>query len=173
MMPVHVRTLSPSEWPRYRDLRLRALRDAPDAFVTTLAQALERTDHDWSAILAAPADTDLPLVAEMEGVAVGLAWGKLEMRANPVCHVLQMWVDPAHRGRGAGKALLRTIVEWAESGGARAVYLTVTCGNEAAGRLYESAGFLPAGQTRPLRPGSDLLMQPMRLDLRKQLTIDN
>jgi hypothetical protein len=43
------------------------------------------------------------------------------------------------------------------------VCLDVTVGNEPARRLYEAAGFRAAGAPVPLRPGSALEEQPMRL----------
>ncbi len=39
-----VRTFAPHEWPTYKDLRLRALADSPDAFGSTLAAEQGRTD---------------------------------------------------------------------------------------------------------------------------------
>ena len=50
-----IRTLHPADWPLYRDLRLRALLDAPYAFGSTYAEESKRTDDAWAARLAAPA----------------------------------------------------------------------------------------------------------------------
>lgn len=80
-----------------------------------------------------------------------------------MAHLYQMWVAPAHRGRGIGRELLDAVIEWARAAGARAVELGVTCGNTPASRLYARAGFVPASDPGPLRPGSTLLAQPMRL----------
>jgi GNAT superfamily N-acetyltransferase len=76
-----------------------------------------------------------------------------------------MWVEPAHRGRGIGRALLEEAIAWALTRGARRVALGVTCGNTAASRLYAAAGFVPIGELGPLRPGSALLVQTMTLTL--------
>jgi hypothetical protein len=50
-----VRKFAPHEWRLYRDLRLRALRELPDAFGSTFAREAERTDDEWTARLSAGA----------------------------------------------------------------------------------------------------------------------
>jgi hypothetical protein len=44
--------LKSHEVSRLRSVRLRALRDAPDAFGTTFAEARARTEDDWEKQLA-------------------------------------------------------------------------------------------------------------------------
>src|SRR5882724_11016768 len=92
----------------HRDLRLRALADSPDAFGSTLAQEGVRPDTDWAHRLASSADArvNLPLVAEMRGELVGLAWGRIDMSDPDVAALYQMWVAPTYRGRGVGRKLL-------------------------------------------------------------------
>jgi hypothetical protein len=70
-----IRTFVPHEWSTYRDLRLRALADSPDAFGSTLAEEQDRSDAEWSRRLASGADSrsNLPLVAEVRGEPIGLA----------------------------------------------------------------------------------------------------
>ena len=64
-----VRCFATHEWRDYRCLRLEALADSPDAFRTTSAEALERTDADWAGQLAGGVESpvDLPLVALRRG----------------------------------------------------------------------------------------------------------
>jgi GNAT superfamily N-acetyltransferase len=162
-----VRAFAAHEWRIYRQLRLRALADAPDAFGSTLAAERDHPDEHWSVRLAfgAGSSLDLPLVAEVGGEPVGLTWARIDP-AQQVAHLFQMWVDPAFRGAGAGGKLLETAIAWAAGAGARAVLLRVTCGDTPATRLYARAGFAPAGDPEPIRPGSALLAQPLRLELR-------
>jgi ribosomal protein S18 acetylase RimI-like enzyme len=168
---LRVRTLSPLDWPLYRDLRLQALADAPDAFSATHAQASTRTDDDWAARLAAAAQSgrDCPLVAECDGVAVGLGWVKRDDGANggdaDGAELYQVWVAPTARGRGAGSALLNAATAWSREMGARSLRLGVTWQDSAALRMYRRAGFEPVGPAEPLRPGATILSQPMRLTL--------
>jgi ribosomal protein S18 acetylase RimI-like enzyme len=163
----NIRTFAPQEWEIYKDLRLRALADSPDAFGRTLAEEQARSDAGWSNRLSSGANSswDLPLVAEVDGEPVGLAWGRIEDSRPDVAYLFQMWVAPAYRRLGTGRMLLETVIAWAQAHRARYVDLGVTLSNSPALRLYQRAGFEPAGEPQPLRPGSELLGLPMRLTL--------
>jgi ribosomal protein S18 acetylase RimI-like enzyme len=163
-----VRTFAAHEWRTYRDLRLRALADSPDAFEATLAQAQARPDADWRGRLEAgtASGRDLPLVAEVEAEPLGLAWGRQVPPELEAVHVYQMWVDAGARRLGAGRMLLDTIITWATAANARCVVLGVTLGDTPAARLYARAGFQAVGEPGHLRPGSPLLGQAMQLELR-------
>ena len=43
-----VRRATAEDWEELRDLRLRALEDSPDAFLSTLAEALARAVIEWA-----------------------------------------------------------------------------------------------------------------------------
>ncbi|MCW1968286.1 MAG: GNAT family N-acetyltransferase [Anaerolineae bacterium] len=166
---MHIRPIAPHEWQRYKALRLRALADAPDAFGTVFADAIQQRDDFWIARVSArqAAAKQLPLLAETDGQAVGLAWGHIA-DADPSCaHIFQVWVAPSHRGLGVGQQLIMRISDWANSHQAEYLDLSVTCGDTPAVRLYRRLGFEPYGEPQPLRPGSALLVQPMRLRLAK------
>jgi GNAT superfamily N-acetyltransferase len=177
MMPIEtihkpkIRALAPHEWGVYRDLRLRSLADSPDAFGSTLAEEQNRSDEEWANRLASGNDSpwDLPLVAEVDREPVALAWGRID-RANPdVASLYQMWVAPTHRRLGVGQMLLESVIAWARARHACYLDLDVTCGDSSARRLYARAGFEPVAAPQPLRPGSELLGQPMRLRLRNSV----
>jgi ribosomal protein S18 acetylase RimI-like enzyme len=163
-----IRRLARHEWREYRDLRLRALADSPSAFSTTLVEAQARADADWSHQVASGSESpfEIALVAEMDSRLVGLAWSRIDPSAPDRAFLYQLWVEPELRRRGAGRRLLGAAIRWATSANARAMVLSVTCGEMAAIHLYESAGFEPFGALEPLRVGSERLVQPMQLDLR-------
>jgi len=162
-----IRPLKPAEWRPYRELRLRALADSPDAFGSTLAAEQARPDEAWRERLEAAATSgqDLALVAEHQGALLGLVWAKRDAADTGVVNLFQMWVAPEVRGLGTGRGLLRGAVEWARGLGANVVQLGVTCGPTSAVRLYTREGFKPYGPAESLRPGSPLLAQCMRLVL--------
>ena len=164
---VQVRMLAAHEWPLYRALRLRALADATEAFCATLAEVEARTDNDWAwqLNLGVNSGRDRPLTAFVGEVAVGMAWAKVDAGEPSRVNLFQVWVAPEARGQGVAAALLDAALDWARGRGARAMQLGVVCGNDAARRLYERAGFRDIGEPEPQRPGSSRMEQQMRLTL--------
>ncbi|MES3024510.1 MAG: GNAT family N-acetyltransferase [Pseudomonadota bacterium] len=164
--PIVIRTLEAHEAACYRAVRLRALADAPDAFCSTLASEQPRPLEAWAARLAAAAASgqDCPLVAELAGAPVGLVWAKRDAADPAVVNIFQLWVAPEGRGRGVAAALLREAIAWARAGDARFVQLSVTCGDNAAARLYRREGFEDTGPATA-REGTVLFEQAMRLAL--------
>ena len=91
-------------------------------------------------IVGSPAVT--VLVARAEGTIVGT----LTLAMFPIPTGFRAWiedvvVDEAARGRGIGAELTAEAIGLARAAGARTVDLTTRRSREAAGRLYERAGF--------------------------------
>ena len=127
-----------------------------------------RPDVEWAERLASgcQSETDLPLVAEVDGRPIGLAWGRFpDSSERDRVFLFQMWVDPDFRCLGTGSRLLETIAKWAVDLGALYLALGVTCETPAM-RLYKRRGFELVGEPSVLRPGSSLLAQTMQLRLR-------
>jgi len=162
-----VRKIEPADWPIYKDLRLRGLRDAPDAFGSTLAAESPRPDSAWQdrLIAASSSGHDLPLFAIAADLPVGLLWAKTDPADAKVVNLFQMWIAPEHRGAGCGRMLLAEAIAWACAIGAASVRLGVTIADSAAFRLYTAHGFKPVGTPELLRKGSPLLAQTMQLRL--------
>jgi ribosomal protein S18 acetylase RimI-like enzyme len=143
--------LRPATLETLRPLRLRALREDPDAFGSTLESEQDRPDADWDfwvrdSIIAFDGDTP-----------VGMANLKLE---PDQARLFGMWVAPEARGKGVAELLARALIERA---GDRPILLCVAEPARAARRLYERLGFRPTGTTGELRPGSAI----RTLDLRR------
>ena len=168
---LRIRTFLPDEWESYRDLRLRALADSPQAFGRTLAEEEARTPEEWSQRLSASATSPwwLCLIATMdvsnENRSVGIAFAQQLEESPDVAHLYSMWVDPIARGNGIGRRLVDAILNWARRRDVRQVVLQVTEGNQAAINLYARCGFLLTHETSPLRPGSQLMTHTMEIRL--------
>jgi ribosomal protein S18 acetylase RimI-like enzyme len=140
---LEVRLIGPDDWSEWRAVRRAALAQDPAAFGATLAQwsGDGDTEQRWRDRLGlAGAQHALAFVdGEPAGQAGLLAWddGVLELTA--------MWVAPAARRLGAGRALIEVLADAAFHAGAGALRLAVFAGNEAAERVYRSAGFEPSG----------------------------
>lgn len=155
MNSIRVRRLGDHEWPRYREIRLRALTQDPDAFSTTAAEAVRWTDSDWAARLRGRTT----FVAEAgEHDVVGLVSG-IEAEpssatvASPAAELISMWVPPGWRGRGIGDQLVDAVAGWAWSEGYTRLRLWVVEGNDRAERLYRRVGFHRTGEQQPLGRG--------------------
>jgi ribosomal protein S18 acetylase RimI-like enzyme len=167
MSEFEIRILTPEDWELYKSARLKSLRDSPDSFGSTYDQEAALSDAEWQSRLDLKlrALDALPLIAEMDGQAVGLAWGLIHKPDLEIAHIYQMWVSPALRGKGIAKTLLREIKAWALGRGCDLMALAVTTSNEAAVSLYRSSGFVATGQLEELRIGSALLVQSMVMEL--------
>ena len=165
--PFVIRRFDSAEWQVYRRLRLAALADSPDAFGSTLAAEQDRPDAYWQQRLptGVASANDCPLIALAGDDPVGLVWGKIDAANPSTAHVYQMWVTPTHRRLGIGAALLDSVITWARNRSASALVLSVTCGDSPARRLYQRLGFDPSGEPTPLRPGSTVVAQEMRLHI--------
>lgn len=162
--PMEIRPAEPDDWPSVRDVRLRALQDAPDAFGATFGDETDNDEDRWRSWMTGwDGAVDQALFAAVEseewlGIALGVRWG-----AEPdTTHLYAMWVDPAHRRRGAGRALVQAVVKWARAlPDVRRIVLTATVSNPVAIALYERCGFADTGERTPLREGSEILTMLM------------
>ncbi|APX34158.1 hypothetical protein BH708_17225 [Brachybacterium sp. P6-10-X1] len=148
--------LDPDDWRIWRELRLRALEDAPEAFGSTLAEVLARdTEQHWRAGVTAPM---VPFVAEVEGAPA--AMGRLMFTEEPgaPAELISIWVAPEHRGRGVGRALVSAAVDHhaLRHPGAR-LLLAVVETNAPARALYSRCGFGVIG--RNPEDDAELLME--------------
>jgi GNAT superfamily N-acetyltransferase len=164
---MRIRELERREWALYRELRLRALAESPDAFGRTLADELARSDADWIGITESVTTPggQVMLVAEEAGRSLGLTFGIFDKERAKTGHVGGMWVDPGVRGRGAGRALVDAAIAWARSRGLDRLELWVTKGNGPAVRLYERAGFADTGRRDVLPSNPALQTIQMALNL--------
>jgi ribosomal protein S18 acetylase RimI-like enzyme len=161
---MEVRRTRTADWEALRDLRLRALADAPDAFASTLETETAFPAEEWRR-RAAGGPGSARFIASEAGAGVGLAAIFAEPATPGRMHLVSMWVDPCHRRRGLARALVDQALGWAVEARAREVILWVVDGNTAARRLYERAGFRPTGERQPLPSNPDLTESMLRLHL--------
>jgi ribosomal protein S18 acetylase RimI-like enzyme len=138
-----------ADWEALRQLRLRALADAPDAFASTLEEEVAFPAEVWRQ-RAEGGPESANFIAREGGVDVGLAAVFAEPDVPGRMHLVSMWVDPRYRRRGVARALVDQAVRWAAERRAREVILWVADQNTAARRLYERLGFRPTGERQPL-----------------------
>ena len=85
-------------------------------------------------------------------------------RVTDEVHLLNVAVHPERRGVGYGRELVSSVVQEAQSSGARVVFLEVRAGNVVARRLYRQLGFRDLGFRRGYYgPGQDAIVMELRL----------
>jgi len=118
-----------------------------------IAAPRARVDRAVAGLLRHP-DRGRFLVAALAGRPVGLAalsfvWS-LEHRGR-AAWLEELYVEPGHRGRGIGRALLRAACRAAGAKRAAAVDLEVDGAHRRAARLYAREGFRPLDRARWVR----------------------
>jgi len=153
-----IRVLRADDARAFRALRIRALRDHPEAFGRTPDEV------DSADVLAerfgraAGSETDFALGAfDAEGL-VGIAGCHRELLAKHR-HVATVWgvyVAPERRGAGLGRALMQAVMDRARKWpDLEYLWLEVTTTNVEARGLYVSCGFTTmAVKSRSLKLGS-------------------
>jgi GNAT superfamily N-acetyltransferase len=161
---MEIRRVTQGAWRELRDIRLAALRESPDAFGTTYAEAVARPEEWWVdwARKSAESDRQAMFLAWDGGTPVGIAGTFFD---DPDWVVIAMWVAPQSRGGGLGRRLLDAVVDFQRAHGATESVLGVVDGNDAARTLYERYGYVDAGVANPLREGEPLIVRELRLKL--------
>ena len=145
------------EGARVRELRLRALADAPEAFAATVAEDAALGAAEWEALAGGPG------VVMVDEDFMGMAAVYLPGGEDP--RVWGTWVAPERRGSGLAGELMRALVDWARVRALPRLTLTVTEAAPAAQALYARAGFVRTGPADPLPSHPEITVHAMALEL--------
>ena len=141
---MNVRRLSESDAAQFRALRLSALLDTPEAFVTSHVEEAELPLAAFEARLVERPGHAV-FGAFDGGTLVGIAGLSREnlLQTRHKGHVWGMYVAAAARGHGVARSLLDAALTHARTTpGVAKVTLSVDSANVAAIALYESLGFV-------------------------------
>lgn len=146
MLQLHIRNLTPQDAALFRELRLRALQEYPQAFGSSFEEEQTVTLEQITATFAtrvAPQNFVAGAFQE-DGSLVGTI-GFFQQPKRKVQHKGMIWgmyVVPELHGSGAGAKLLQHAIEQARQiPGLTQIQLAVVSSNESAKRLYQKYGF--------------------------------
>lgn len=146
LMP-DIKVLAPDEWLILKNIRLSALRDSPNAFLSTYEREKEYQERKWREefsrgewSVGIEKDTPISLV------------GVTRETDSPTgqCYLEYLWVLPAFRRSGIAISMLNVVLDRLRASGIQTVYLWVLDGNEVATRLYKRVGFVSSNRRQPL-----------------------
>lgn len=139
-----IRRLKPGEFDLYRRLRLESLRESPEAFLTSLESARARDEAGWTAQAdGAASGPDRAIFILLADGPAGLAALYRDSVLPAEGELVQVWVAPSFRGRGAAAALMDAVFEWAASNNFMTVRAEIARSNPRALNFYKKYGFTP------------------------------
>lgn len=151
VMPEMTR-ITDDQWSTLREIRLSALRESPQMFLSTEDREKVWEQPDWEAEFKR-GDW---YFGEVDDSPVALIGVTREPEMPPrECYIEYMWVSPDYRRQGMAQHLLRTLLNSLRDSGVDKVMLWVLDGNYTAVRLYERLGFKSTNEVQPIltRPG--------------------
>lgn len=143
-----VRRLTPADVDAYQGLRLRGLRESPQAFGSTYEEEVGRPVASVAERLGGDGSTVVFGAFGEDGALLGMGGLHREGKRKALhrAGIWGMYVVPEARGRGMGRALLRALVDHARTlEGVDRLELGVEATNTAARALYHAFGFVTYG----------------------------
>jgi ribosomal protein S18 acetylase RimI-like enzyme len=163
MTDLTVRALEGDDWQAFKQIRLAALQDAPDAFASSYEDEKDYDEEFWRLRLSRSSR----LLACLEDEPVGIV-SVGRSAEDDVAELFGMWVVPAQRGRGVAWQLTEAAANHAREQGHRAIRLWVSTDNGRAVAFFSSYGFRPGNERRPMTndPGTEELamLLPLGVD---------
>ncbi|MGC4105637.1 MAG: GNAT family N-acetyltransferase [Thermomicrobiales bacterium] len=149
--PIRIEPITPQTFLAWRALRLRALKDHPDAFGASwewYAGLSEAESQKHFSSRQGPRSQVWGTFANDATLlgTVGLGCDSGSKQAHRA-HIWGMYVAPEARGQHIGEGLIATAITFARSiDGILQIHLAVTSHNTSAKRLYERMGFVTYGR---------------------------
>lgn len=152
MSEISVRPLGEEDWQQYRDTRLTALRESPEAFVATVDEEEAYDEDFWRVRMTRSAR----LLAEREGSPLGIvSVGRASNDHPTTSELFGLWVSPEARGSGVATELVRAGATLARQQGQTQLAYWVGSDNGRAVAFASGFGFRPTAERRPMRVKGD------------------
>jgi len=132
---LNIREAHESDWPRIKAIYEDGIATGNSTFATSAPESYDV----WQSKSVAGCS----LVAEQDGIVIG--WCKLTLASDRSCYAgvgeVSIYIDPDHRGKGVGHALLRALIEASEQRGFWTLVSGIFPENQASVRLHLKNGF--------------------------------
>jgi ribosomal protein S18 acetylase RimI-like enzyme len=165
--PARIRRLAPADARLFREIRLEALQQAPEAFGSSFEQECSQSLAQFEEVL-----TRADVFGAFRGAELlGMAGYRTQAGAKKAHkgYLWGMYVRASARGTGIAKPLVEAVLDHARER-VELVQLSVVAENEAAQRLYRSCGFVAYGhEVHSLKQGGryyDEVLMAVALDPR-------
>lgn len=143
MDSIEILSLKPEDWQQYRELRLRALKEEPQAYGSSYEENAKHAGSYWRERLedTVRTDTQWLVFAKMDGDLVGMV-GAFAEKESDNAHVIAVYVVPEARGKGVSKLLMKELLARIKTNEKiKNIVVDVNPDQEAALNLYKKSGF--------------------------------
>lgn len=141
MNKIIIYNLEPKDWEKLKTLRVEALTCEPQAFSSTVEDAVSYSDDYWQQLLQH--ENNLYFIATFNGTPVGLIRTSIE--DGGYAEIGSFYVNSNYRNQGIGTLLINHITHALQNTSVEKAKLNVKPSQEAAIHLYKKCGFSVVG----------------------------
>lgn len=134
---ISFKKVSPDDWQKFREIRLKGLQTDPQAFGGTFEGESQENEEYWKERFSNPERCFY--AAEEGNIFVATAGSKKIAEDNWM--IIAVYTLPEFRGKNISKELIEKIINEAKKTGATKVSLMVNPQQESAVNLYKKMGF--------------------------------
>ncbi len=159
-------SLSVEEWRQYRSLRLRALKEDPEAFSSIFEVEASKPDEFWQGRLgdASKGEKSWLLFAREAGKLVGMIGAYIPEGSGDTPTIVSVYVPSEERGKGISRRLMQEMLKTLSSKpDLRKVRLAVNITQIAAVNLYRAFGFQDIGR-KPSMTGAGHTVEQLEME---------
>lgn len=140
---IKIFTCPPDRWHEYKELRLEALTNEPQAFAETYEKVCGTTDQEWIRKLSLDDPANIRMIAENDDEKlIGMMTAVRNRDNNDKALIINVYINKNYRGVGLGKKILNEILDRLNKvEDIKIVELTVNIEQGAAVSIYKSCGF--------------------------------
>jgi len=142
---VTIRPGTEEDAPAYRELRLEALRNHPEAFSSDYAENLAKPLSFWTERLRSgnPDNAVMMYFCVRDEQLIGMCGitHTNSLKSQHSAYIVSMYVRPEWRGLRIAEELINTCLDWGRTQGIKVVKLGVTTTDAPAIRCYARCGF--------------------------------
>ena len=150
-----------TDWQKFKDFRIRAVSESPQAFGDTLEKINGYSNSYW---INGIKNNKVFVIDDDSKYVSGVVFVQDD---DGVWSIKSLWTEPVYRGKGLAMKLLQHVLDVAKNIGVDAIKLGVNAKQTDAIKLYETLGFAEIKTISDLAKGdgskNDLIV--MRLDL--------
>jgi RimJ/RimL family protein N-acetyltransferase len=147
MSSITIRSLDVAEWPQLRDLRLRALEDAPGVYSATYEEVARRSETDWRAMITDPARQVFGLFDVDTMIGITGIFTSSEDSSGQTAVLVMSYIVREYRRRGLSRMLYEARLAWARAHPKLTrIVVSHRESNEASRRANQRHGFVPTGR---------------------------